>query len=93
MYSLNGMPFFIKKNRTRSDGRTNERTDGRSDYIMPKFLFGGINYGCTIVRITKVVNSARYPFLDSVTHFVPFILMYDYIFDDLTFLDCKYKDF
>ena len=38
--------LFFKKKLFRTDGRThgrtNEGTDGRSDYIMPKILFGGI---------------------------------------------------
>jgi len=44
MYSLNGIPF--KKELFRTDGQTDERTDGRtnvlSDYIMPQILFGCI---------------------------------------------------
>ena len=33
---------FSKKIFFRTDGQTDERTDGRSDFIMPQILFGGI---------------------------------------------------
>ena len=44
MYSLNGIPFQKKSffSNGRMDGHTDEQTDGRSDYIMPQILFGGI---------------------------------------------------
>ena len=53
MYSLNGIPF-LKKTRTdgHTDRQTNERTDGRSDYIMPQILFGGIKSAQTMVQST-----------------------------------------
>ena len=49
-------------------------------------------FGCQITIITKVVNSAQNPFLDLVTHFIPCILMYDYIVDDLKSLEYINKD-
>ena len=36
MYSSNGIPF------QKSDGQTEERMNGWSDFIMPQILFGGI---------------------------------------------------
>ena len=40
------MAYLIKKIFFRTDGQTNrqmdERTDGRSDFITPQILFGGI---------------------------------------------------
>ena len=56
MYSLNGIPFKKKSERTdkRTDGQTNERTDGRSDYIMPQILkFGGIK----IRKVNEICTS------------------------------------
>ena len=40
MFSLNGIP--LKKSNGRTDTRTEKRTAGRSDYIMPQILFEGI---------------------------------------------------
>jgi len=43
MYSLNGISLKkIERTDEHTDGETNEQTDGRSDYIMPQILFGGI---------------------------------------------------
>ena len=44
---LNGIPF---KENFVLNGRTNERTDGQSDFIMPQILFGGI-------KITHFTNN------------------------------------
>ena len=49
--------------------------------------------GRKMTRITKAVNSPRNPFVDSVTHFIHFKLMYDYHFDELISLEYIYKGF
>ena len=60
MYSLNGIPFtktfVFERTAGQTDTRTNERTDGRSDYIMPQILFGGIK-----TRKKKIYNTIYVP--------------------------------
>ena len=57
--------------------------------FMSYIFFGDAN----ITRITNVPNSHCTRLLNSVTHFIPFILMSDYSFDDLTSLEYMCTDF